>query len=348
MRSMPDKAKRRVINSRACTRQTFLLALVLVLALAAIASLMIGSRAVSGETVLQSFLAFDAHDDQHLVVRLLRVPRLLIAVLSGAALGVSGAVMQALTRNPLAEPGLLGVNAGAASAVIVAIAAGGLSSMSQYVWCGFAGAGMAGAAVFLIGRGNSGSADPLRLVLAGAALSIILGSLTGIVVLNSPTSVLDEFRNWSAGSLDGRDMDVAAVLAPSVACGLLLAIFIAGGLNAIALGDDLSRALGADRRRILVLACLCVMLLAGSATAAAGPIGFVGLMAPHLARSFTGPDQRWIILFSGIIAAVLLLVADIIGRVIATPSEIAAGIVTALVGGPVFLLIMRRARRGAS
>jgi iron complex transport system permease protein len=335
-------------RNRVRMRLAFLLVFLVVLGILAIVSLMTGSRALSGETVLQSFRAFDPHDDQHLVVQLLRVPRLLIAVLSGAALGVSGAIMQALTRNPLAEPGLLGVNAGAASAVIVAIAAGGLSSMYQYVWCGFAGAGMAGAAVFLIGRGNSAGANPLRLVLAGAALSIILGSFTGIVVLNAPTSVLDEFRNWSAGSLDGRDMHVAAVLAPAVACGILIAISIASSLNAIALGDELSQALGTDIRRTLVLACLCIMLLAGSATAAAGPIGFVGLMAPHLARSLTGPDQRWIVLFSGVIAAVLLLVADIIGRVIAAPSEVAAGIVTAVLGGPVFLLIIRRSRSGAS
>ncbi|MCY1667679.1 FecCD family ABC transporter permease [Rhizobium sp. SL86] len=310
-------------------------------------SVTVGSRSLSLDTILQSICAFDPQNDEHLVVWSLRLPRLLIALLAGAALGVSGAIMQAITRNPLAEPGLLGVNAGAAAAVILAISLGGLTSMHQYVWWGFVGAGLAGAAVFLVGRGRAGSASPLRLVLVGAALSIALGSLTGIVVINAPTSALDDFRNWSAGALDGRDMDVVAVLGCCVAVGLLMCTTIASSLNAIALGDELSRALGADLRQVLVLACIAIMLLAGSATAAAGPIGFIGLMAPHLARHLTGPDQRWILLFSGLVAALLLLVADIIGRLISAPSEVAAGIVTTLVGGPVFLFIIRRFRAGS-
>lgn len=316
-------------------------------ALAAI-SILVGSRSLTPSAVSAALFSFDPRNDAHLVIWSLRIPRLVIAVLAGAALGASGAVMQALTRNPLAEPGLLGVNAGAAAAVILGVALGDISSIQHYVWLAFLGAGLAGGAVFVLAAGGGRGADPLRLILAGAALSIILASLTGIVLLNAPSSVLDAFGNWAAGSVDGRDLQVGAILAVSVGCGFLICVMIAGNLNAVALGDELGRALGVDLHRTLMLACLAVMLLAGSATAAAGPIGFVGLMAPHLARAIAGPDQRWILSFSAVIAALLLLVADIIGRVIIAPAEVAAGIVTALIGGPFFLIIVRRTRIGRS
>jgi iron complex transport system permease protein len=325
-----------------------LVAAIALLAAVSALSILVGSRPLTPSAISAALFSFDPRNDAHLVIWSLRIPRLVIAILAGAALGASGAVMQALTRNPLAEPGLLGVNAGAAAAVILGIALGGISSIQHYVWLAFLGAGLAGGAVFVLAAGGGRGADPLRLILAGAALSIILASLTGIVLLNAPSSVLDAFRNWAAGSVDGRDLQVGAILAVSVGSGFLICAMIADNLNAVALGEELGRALGVDLRRTLMLACLAVMLLAGSATAAAGPIGFVGLMAPHLARSIAGPDQRWILAFSAVIAALLLLVADIIGRVIAAPSEVAAGIVTALIGGPFFLIIVRRTRMGRS
>lgn len=315
-----------------------------VLACAAMLSLAVGSRPVPLTEALRALVAYDPGNDLHLVVRELRVPRTLIALLAGLALGVAGAIMQAVTRNPLAEPGLLGINAGAAVAVVVAIAGFGLTAIAHYVWFAFAGAGLAGAAVFLLGRAHETGTNPVRLVLAGAGISVMLGSLTGAIILNAPTFVLDGFRNWAAGSVEGRGFDVAAILALCVAAGLLPALALAGSLNAMALGQDLGRALGVNLRATWLLACLCVMLLAGAATAAAGPIGFVGLVAPHVARLVAGPDYRWILPLSALFAAILLLGADIAGRVIAPPSEIAAGIVAALVGGPFFIGVVRRYR----
>ncbi|WP_353844923.1 iron chelate uptake ABC transporter family permease subunit [Rhizobium sp. CSW-27] len=329
-------------------RALWLFASIALLCAVAALSILVGSRSLTGSAIGAALFAFDPRNDSHLVIWNLRIPRLVIAVLAGAALGASGAVMQAITRNPLAEPGLLGVNAGAAAAVILGVALGGISSIQHYVWLAFLGAGLAGIAVFGLAAQGGRGPDPLRLILAGAALSIILASLTGIVLLNAPSSVLDAFRNWAAGSVDGRDLQVGAILAVSVTCGVLICATIASNLNAVALGDEVGRALGVDLRRTLMLACLAVMLLAGSATAAAGPIGFVGLMAPHLARSIAGPDQRWVLSFSAVLAALLLLVADIIGRVIVAPSEVAAGIVTALIGGPFFLFLVRRTRIGRS
>lgn len=314
------------------------------LCLVVLASLAIGSRPVPPDQTLAALWAFDPANDLHLVVRELRVPRTMVAVLAGLALGVAGAVMQAVTRNPLAEPGLLGINAGAAVAVALGVLVLDLTSMAQYVWLSFLGAGLAGTAVFILGQAHETGTNPVRLVLAGAGLSVLLASATGMIILNAPATVLDDFRSWAAGSLEGRGYDVAAVLGPSVAVGLVAAFSIAGNLNAMALGEDLGRALGVSRRRTWVLACLSVMLLAGSATAGAGPIGFVGLVAPQIARAVTGPDYRFILPCSALFAAILLTGADVLGRMIAPPSEVAAGIVAALIGGPFFVLIVRRFR----
>ncbi|MGV6875857.1 FecCD family ABC transporter permease [Pseudochelatococcus sp. B33] len=316
----------------------------LILGLVVLCSLAVGSRSIPLTVALDALLAYDIHDDRHLVVRELRVPRTIIALLAGSALGAAGAVMQAVTRNPLAEPGLLGINAGAAVAVVIGIAAFDLTSMTQYVWFAIAGAGLAGVAVFILGRAHETGTNPVRLVLAGAGLSIMLTAITGIVILNAPLAVFDDFRRWSAGSIDGRGFDVIGVLAIAAAAGLGMAVAIARHLNAVALGADLGRALGVELRTTWLLACLSVMLLAGAATAGAGPIGFVGLIAPHLARMLAGPDFRWILPFSVLFAAVLLLGADVLGRIIAAPSEIAAGIIAALIGGPFLVAVVRRAR----
>ncbi len=315
-----------------------------VLLLAVFASLAIGSRPVPLAVAFDALWTFDPANDLHLVVRELRVPRTIVALLAGLALGVAGAVMQAVTRNPLAEPGLLGINAGAAVAVALGVLVFNLTSMAQYVWLAFLGAGLAGTAVFILGQAHETGTNPVRLVLAGAGLSVMLASVTGMIILNAPVTVLDDFRNWAAGSVEGRGYDVAGVLAISVTAGLVAAISIAGNLNALALGEDLGQALGVSRRRTWVLACLSVMLLAGSATAGAGPIGFVGLVAPQIARAVTGPDYRLILPYSALFAAILLLGADVIGRMIVPPAEIAAGIVAALIGGPVFVMIVRRFR----
>ncbi len=314
------------------------------LVLACVAGMAVGSRTMPPSELLNALLAFDATRDTHLVIWSLRLPRTIIAVLAGASLGIAGAIMQAVTRNPLAEPGLLGINSGAALAVVAGVSVFGLSGMGQYVWCGFSGAGLAGIAVFLLGRAHEAGTNPVRLVLSGAGLSVVLASLTGIVLINAPPATLDLFRTWSAGSVEGRGMEVAGVLALATALGCLLAFSMAGSLNMIALGEDLGRSLGINVGLTWATACLCVMVLAGAATAAAGPIGFVGLLAAHSARALMGPDQRWILPCSALFAALLLLFADVLGRVIAPPSEVAAGIVAVLLGGPFLIAIARRFR----
>lgn len=315
-----------------------------VLALLALASLAVGSRPVPPSQVLSALFGFDPANDLHLVVRALRLPRTLLAIFAGAALGLAGAVMQSVTRNPLAEPGLLGVNSGAAIAVVLGASAFGLTQMAQYVWFGFLGAGLAGVAVFLLGRAHESGTDPVRLVLAGAGISVLLGAAASLVILNSGLEVLDLFRNWGSGALEGRGRAVAATMGVALALGGGLALALAPGLNAMALGHDSGRALGLRPQRFWALACLSVMILAGAATAAAGPIGFVGLVAPHLARAVTGPDNRRVLPLSALFAASVLLGADIIGRVVAPPAEVAAGIVVAILGGPFFVHVVRRFR----
>ena len=314
------------------------------LAVLVVLSLGIGSRAIPPAEVLAALTGFDPTNDLHLVVRELRLPRSLLAVTAGAALGLSGAVMQAVTRNALAEPGLLGVNAGAALAVALGASAFGLTAMQDYVWFGFVGAGIGGVIVFVLGRAHESGTDPVRLVLAGAGLSMLLGAAAGLVILNAVLEVLDLFRNWGAGSLEGRGMAVAQVMTLALLAGAALALPLGRGLNALALGPEMGAALGARPGLIWALSCLAVMVLAGAATAAAGPIGFVGLMAPHLARAIGGPDNRVVLPLSAIFGASVLLAADVLGRVIAPPNEIAAGIMAALIGGPFFIHIARRFR----
>lgn len=317
---------------------------VLVLCFAALASLAIGSRAIPFGEVRDALFFYDARNDLHLIVWQLRVPRTITAILAGAALGLAGTIMQAMTRNPLSEPGLLGINAGAAAAVVIGVAMFDLTSMAQYVWFAIPGAGLAGVAVFVLGRAHETGINPVRLLLAGAGLSVMLVALTGIIILNAPPTVFDNFRHWAAGSVQGAGIETVAVMAVSVGAGLIVAFVIVGSLNAMALGRDIGQALGADPRRTSMLACLAVMLLAGAATAAAGPIGFVGLVAPHVARSVTGADQRRILPCAALFAAILLLGSDVLGRVVVAPSEIAAGIIVTLIGGPFFIAAVRRFR----
>ncbi|WP_158970853.1 FecCD family ABC transporter permease [Chachezhania sediminis] len=309
-----------------------------------LASFAVGSRPIPLPEVAAAFAAYQPGNDLHLIVRELRVPRALLAILVGAGLGMAGTVMQAVTRNPLAEPGLLGVNGGAAMAVVLGAAAFGLTAVTQFVWFGFLGAGLAGAAVFFLGRGHQSGADPVRLLLAGAGLSIVLGAAVSLVILNAGLEVLDTFRGWSAGSLEGRGMAAVWTMAVALVIGGALALTLAPSLNALAMGESMGRALGLHPQRIWGLACLSVMILAGAATATAGPIGFVGLVAPHMARAVTGPDNRDLLPLSALFAGCLLLTADIIGRVIVAPDELAAGIVATILGGPFFIYVVRRFR----
>jgi iron complex transport system permease protein len=340
--STPRRRSAERVPRTSARRATGLIAAAAALLLAALLSLAVGSKGIPLGTVVHALLHDDGSYDT-VVVRSLRVPRTLLGIAVGSALGLAGALMQALTRNPLADPGLLGVNAGAAAAVVAGISLLGLTSPSSYVWLALLGAGSASAVVYLLGGQGRGGATPVRLALAGAAISAVLGAFISAAVLLD-TRTFDDFRFWSVGSLAGRPLSVLCAVGPFLIVGAVIAVALARPLNAIALGDDAGRSLGANLGRTRVLGMLSITLLCGAATAAAGPIGFVGLIIPHVARAIVGPDQRWIVPYSMVLAPTLLLGSDIVGRIIARPAEVEVGIVTAFVGAPVFILLARRRR----
>jgi iron complex transport system permease protein len=312
----------------------------LLLAGCVLASLAIGSRAVPLREVVQAFTDYDG-SDAHAIVRDLRVPRTELGLLIGAALGAAGTLMQGTTRNPLAEPGILGINAGAAFAVVLAIHFLGVESVAAYTGFALAGATLTAVLVLVLGASGRGGPTPVRLALAGAVLTWLFLSLTSAVLVFD-AQTLDEFRFWIVGSIAGRDADVALAVLPVIAAGLLIAFAVGRSLNALALGDDVARALGQRVDRARAVACAGFVLLAGGAVAAAGPVAFVGLVVPHLARGVVGADYRWIVPYAVVLGAVLLLVSDIVGRLIAWPADLGVGIVTALVGAPFFVWLVRR------
>lgn len=313
-----------------------------VLCLVFVASLAVGAKGLPISTVWSALLLDDG-SEAAFIVQGLRLPRAVLGLLVGAALGTAGALIQALTRNPLADPGILGVNAGAGFAVAIGVGFFGASSITGYLWFAFLGAIMVTVAVYALSSLGSAGASPIRLTLIGVALGALLGGVTSAVIMLDPAA-FDTMRNWAAGSLAGRGWDVILAVGPFIAFGLLLAMISARPLNAVSLGDDLARSLGANISRTRVGVVVAVTLLAGAATAAVGPIGFVGLMVPHVVRWFVGPDQRWIMPYTIICAPILLIVSDVIGRVVLAPQELEVGIVTAFVGAPVLIMLVRRAK----
>lgn len=273
----------------------------------------------------------------------LRIPRTVLGLAVGAALAVAGVLLQALTRNPLAEPRILGISAGASLGVVTAISVFGVGTLNGYVWFGIVGALLAGLLVFGVASRTRDGANPVTLALVGAALDASLGAVTiGLLTIDART--FEEYRFWVVGGLGGRGVDVAAQVAPFVIAGLLLAAMVTRGLDALALGDDVARGLGNRVGLIRIGGGAAAVLLTGAGVAAAGPIAFVGLAVPHLARALVGVDQRWTLAVSVLLGPALLLAADIIGRLIAPPGEVPAGIVTALIGAPLLALLVRRAR----
>lgn len=307
----------------------------------AAASLAFGTKPIPLASVVQALVSPDPAVNDHLIVRTLRGPRTVLGLLVGMALGLSGGVMQGVTRNALADPGLLGVSAGASLAVVVAIHLFGVGSLAGYVWFAFAGAAVASVVVYGLGSLGRDGATPVKLALAGAAVTAFLLSLTTAILLVD-LATLDQFRFWVVGSLAGRDGAVAGQVAPVVVLGGALALALGPSLNTLALGDDVARGLGQRVGRARLVSALAVVLLVGGATAAAGPISFVGLTVPHVARALAGPDYRWILPYSALLAPVLLLGTDVLGRLVARPGEVQVGIVTALVGGPFFIALVRR------
>ena len=326
-------------RSRRGTRSLGLLVSAALLAAVAVASIAVGAKELSLEQVWHGL--FEDSGTYADVVVGDRLSRTLLGVLAGAALGLAGAVLQALTRNPLADPGLLGINAGASAAVVTAITYLGVTSLSGYVWFAFFGAAAVGALVWFLG--GSRGATPVRLALAGTAVTAALYGYVQAVMITDDAA-LSRMRFWTVGSLNQASDDTMLHVLPFLAAGTLLAFALARPLNAVAMGDDTAEALGAHLNRTRALSMLAATVLCGAATAACGPIAFVGLMVPHVVRSFTGPDLRWIMPYAAILSPVLLLGSDVAGRVVARPSEVQVGIVTAIVGGPVFIFLVRRRR----
>jgi len=315
-------------------------ALLVVLVLAVVASLVLGSTAIPLGDVVQVLTGHgDGVADSGIVEA--RVARTVVGVLVGAALAVAGAAMQGLTRNPLADPGLLGVNAGAGLAVVLAISVFGVGSLSGYVWWAMAGAGLA--AVLVHALAGLGGGSPLRLTLAGAAVAAGLGSWSSGVLVSSKQS-FDSFRFWQVGTIGGRGLDLVVTVLPFFAVGLAVVLMAVRRLNALALGDDLARALGENVLLARGAVAVGVAALCGASTALAGPIGFLGLVVPHVARFVVGPDHRRVIPVCLVAGPTLLLAADTMGRLVAPPSEVQAGIMTAVIGVPFFVGLVRRGR----
>jgi iron-siderophore transport system permease protein len=311
-----------------------------VLVLLCLLSVWLGSKEISFGAVWQVLWHDDGSADA-VIIHSVRMPRTLLAVLVGAGLGLAGTVMQALTRNPLADPGLLGVSAGAAFAIVFSITVLGISSLYGYIWFAFAGALLATAVVYSLGtRGRAGS-SPVKLALAGAAVTALLSSFTSAMVLSDPVA-LNRYRFWSAGSLSGVDATALLQVLPFLVVGVVLAIASGPALNSLALGDDVAIALGRKLGPLRLRGALAITLLTGAAVAVAGPIVFLGLIVPHAVRFVVGPDHRWLLPYTAILAPCLLLAADILGRIMARPSEIRAGVIVAFLGAPFFIYLVRR------
>ncbi|GGX90763.1 FecCD family ABC transporter permease [Streptomyces minutiscleroticus] len=326
-------------GAKALTTGLFLLAVALLAAVAL--SLAVGSGDVPLRDVVHGVFDPDRSVRGQLVVQEVRIPRTLAGLLAGAALGLAGTVMQGVTRNPLADPGLLGINAGAAVTVVFAMSVLSLTEPEQYIWFGFLGACLAAGLVYGVASLGREGATPVKLALAGAAATALLISLTDTMLLTDGRTY-DQYRFWQVGALDGRDLDVLLQALPFIVAGGVLALCMGPRLNGLALGDDLARGLGQRVSVARLLGAGGVVLLCGAATAIAGPIGFVGLAVPHAVRMFTGPDYRWILPYSAVLAPTFLLAADVLGRVVAPPGEVQVGVVTAAVGCVPFILLVRR------
>ncbi|MEV4680985.1 FecCD family ABC transporter permease [Streptomyces kurssanovii] len=315
-------------------------AAVAALLLAVLLSLAVGARPVAPTAVLDAVLN-GGHSPDAEVVRELRVPRTLIALMVGAALALAGTVLQGITRNPIADPGILGISQGASVGVVLAIAFAGVHTLSGYVWFAFAGAAIASVAVYAIAARGRGGATPVKLALGGAAINALLVSVT-MGVLTTKAAALDEFRFWQVGSVAGRDAEVVGQIWPFLLVGTVLVISVARGLDALALGEDMAKGLGQNVATVRIVGGVGATVLTGAGVAAAGPIAFIGLAVPHIARAVVGSDHRWVLPMAALIGPVMLLVSDVIGRIVFPPGEVPAGVMTALIGVPFLVTLVRR------
>ncbi|MBE9050237.1 iron ABC transporter permease [Nostocales cyanobacterium LEGE 11386] len=311
----------------------------IILLICLIFSVTLGAADIPVDTIYTALMGFDG-SKEHLIIRTVRLPRSLLAVMVGAAISVSGALMQGITRNPLADPGILGINAGASLAVVISIFIFGASTPSVYVWYAFTGAGITAVSVyFLASLGRSGI-TPLNLTIAGAAISALLAALITTVLIVSQRT-LEEIRFWLAGSLAGADTNIIAQVLPYICIGLILAFLLARQITILSLGEDIAKGLGQQTLWIKIVAAMSIFLLQGSAVAVAGGIGFIGLVVPHIVRFLVGVDYRWILPYSALFGSILLLGSDIFARLVIRPQEVPVGIMTALVGAPFFIYLAK-------
>lgn len=311
-----------------------------VLVLALIWSITLGAASITPQVVFDALTNFDAKQFDHLIIQTVRLPRVLSGALVGASLAVAGAIMQGLTRNPLADSGLLGINSGASFAVVLAVFVLGDPPLSVYALFGFVGAGCAAALVYGLGSLGRGGATPLRLTLAGVILTSFISSFTTAILIGDQQT-LDKIRFWTAGSLAGREMPLLTQTAPYMIIGLIGAWLISRQITTMSLGDDVAKGLGQNTLWVQILAAVVVVLLAGGGVALAGPIGFVGLVVPHIVRFIVGVDYRWIIPYTAILGAILVTVGDVGARVLIRPQEMPVGIVMAFLGAPFFIALAR-------
>jgi iron complex transport system permease protein len=325
------------------SRPMLLLGLLLfsaILALALMSSIAFGAADIAPLDVWQAIVAFNPESTEHLIIRTLRLPRAAVAALVGAALATAGALMQGLTRNPLADPGILGIETGAALGVVAAVFFLNIGSLSLYALFAFAGAALTAIAVYTLGALGRGGPTPLKITIAGAALTALLSSLTtGMLIFNQRT--LEEVRFWLAGSVAGRDLSLLLQASPYLLAGLVLALALGRQITTIALGDDIAKGLGQRTGSVKGLSAVATVLLAGGAVAVAGPIGFVGLVVPHAVRFLVGQDYRWILPYAALVGAIFLLLADVAARLVLRPTELPVGVMTALIGGPFFVYLVR-------
>lgn len=310
-----------------------------------LASIAFGAASIGPAAIWDALVAFNPASTEHLIIRTLRVPRAGVAALVGASLAVAGALIQGLTRNPLADPGLLGIESGAALGVVAAVYFLKIGSLTLYALFAFAGAAATAAAVYALGSLGPGGPTPLKLTVAGAAVSALLGSLTtGVLIFSQRT--LEDVRFWLAGSVAGRDLTLLLQAAPYMLAGLALALALGRQITTIALGEDVARGLGQRTGWVKALTAVAAVLLAGAGVAVAGPIGFVGLVVPHAVRLLVGADYRWVLPYSALAGAAFLVLADVAARLVLRPTELPVGVMTALIGGPLFVYLVRwRVRR---
>lgn len=322
-----------------------LVLLTITLLVLSILSIKFGYRVIDWEQIYLSLFNYDSHSADHVVIKFMRIPRTLAALLIGSSLAMAGVLMQTISRNPLADPGILGVNAGAAVAVVLGVVLMGSSTPASFIWPAIAFSGLVAGLIFWLSSSGQADATPARLVLAGAAISALLFALVRAVLLVSQQS-LDVYRQWVTGSLQSISFDNLIALLPFFIAAFVLVFFCSLLINALALGDDIAKSLGTRVKSAKALCLLAITLLCASSVALAGPISFIGLVVPHMARFFSGNDGRLWMIMSALLGAILLLLADILGRTLFENTEIQAGLMVALFGGVIFIWIIKRSQGG--